>query len=499
MAVSFNNIPSNIRVPLFYAEVDNSAAGSFQVNYRALVIGQKLAAGTATADEPVIVPGSDAAKTLFGQGSHLDRMVSSWRANDVFTELWAIPVVDDGSGTAAAGVLAFTGPASSNGTLYIYIAGQRVAVGVASGDIATAIATAVAAAVNTKADLPVTAAVDGVDLFKVNLTARNKGTLGNGIDVRMNYRGSVSGESTPAGVGVTITAMVDGATDPDLGDAIAAMGDMQFDYIVLPYSDGTNLDLFKTLMNDATGRWSYAKQLYGHVFTAKKGTFSALDSFGSGRNDQHVTAFGYAAGSPTPVYEAASMFAAQAGSHLSIDPARPLQTLPLLGFLPPPKSGEFTLTENNTLLYSGIATVYYEGGYARIQRAVTTYQLNEWGQADPSYLDVETLATLSYVLRFLKSRITQKFPRHKLANDGTRFGAGQAIATPSTIRAELIAAYSEMESNGIVENMTAFKANLIVERNADDPSRVDVVYPPDLVNGLRIFALLNQFRLQYAS
>jgi len=40
-------------------------------------------------------------------------------------------------------------------------------------------------------------------------------------------------------------------------------------------------------------------------------------------------------------------------------------------------------------------------------------------------------------------------------------------------------------------------ANLIVERNADDPNRLDVLLPPDLVNQLRVFAVLAQFRLQY--
>ena len=51
--------------------------------------------------------------------------------------------------------------------------------------------------------------------------------------------------------------------------------------------------------------------------------------------------------------------------------------------------------------------------------------------------------------------------------------------------------------NGLVENLAAFKANLIVERDDNDPNRVNVLYPPDLVNQLRVFAVLNQFRLQY--
>ena len=45
--------------------------------------------------------------------------------------------------------------------------------------------------------------------------------------------------------------------------------------------------------------------------------------------------------------------------------------------------------------------------------------------------------------------------------------------------------------------MQAFQANLLVERDANDPNRVNVLYPPDLINQLRVFAVLAQFRLQY--
>ncbi|MDE2440503.1 MAG: phage tail protein, partial [Betaproteobacteria bacterium] len=87
----------------------------------------------------------------------------------------------------------------------------------------------------------------------------------------------------------------------------------------------------------------------------------------------------------------------------------------------------------------------------------------------------------------------------KLANDGTRFGAGQAIVTPSVIRGELMAEYSDMEELGLVENRTLFAKYLIVERDSSNPNRINVLLPPDLVNQLRIFALLNQFRLQYGA
>jgi phage tail sheath gpL-like len=130
-------------------------------------------------------------------------------------------------------------------------------------------------------------------------------------------------------------------------------------------------------------------------------------------------------------------------------------------------------------------------------RESTTYQKNLYGQGDDAYELVPTLATLAALFRSQRHAITSKYPRHKLADDGTRFGAGQAIVTPKIIKAELIAQYRADEFLGRVENAQAFKRNLIVERNSNDPNRVDVLYPPDLINQMRIFAVLAQFRLQY--
>ncbi|EHX8412185.1 phage tail protein, partial [Escherichia coli] len=151
-----------------------------------------------------------------------------------------------------------------------------------------------------------------------------------------------------------------------------------------------------------------------------------------------------------------------------------------------------------TLLSHGVATAYVESGVLRIQRDVTTYRKNAYGVADNSYLDSETLHTSAYVLRKLKSVITSKYGRHKLASDGTRFGPGQAIVTPAVIKGELLATYRQLERAGIVENYELFKQYLVVERDASDPNRLNTLFPPDYVNQLRVFAVVNQFRLQYS-
>ncbi|MCY6516767.1 terminase large subunit domain-containing protein [Escherichia coli] len=249
---------------------------------------------------------------------------------------------------------------------------------------------------------------------------------------------------------------------------------------------------------DTSGRWSYARQLYGHVYTAKIGTLSELVTAGDQFNQQHITLAGYEKDTQTPADELAASRTARAAVFIRNDPARPTQTGELVGMLPAPKGKRFTMTEQQTLLSHGVATAYVESGVLRIQRDVTTYRKNAYGVADNSYLDSETLHTSAYVLRKLKSVITSKYGRHKLASDGTRFGPGQAIVTPAVIKGELLATYRQLERAGIVENYELFKQYLVVERDASDPNRLNTLFPPDYVNQLRVFAVVNQFRLQYS-
>lgn len=490
MAISFNHLPPNVRVPLFYAEVDPSRAATYQADQRALLIGQMLSTGTATAEVPVLVTRPEQAAQLFGAGSMLHHMMLTYRLNDSFGEVWALPLADDGAGQAATGGFVVAGTATAAGTLERSIGGRSYRVPVQVGDAAADIAADFAAAVAADAAAHVTASANA---GTVTLTARHKGTLANGLATVAPPPPGVD----PAGLAITEATLANGTADPSIATGLAALGDEEFDYVALPYTDTVNLDLVATEWGDATGRWSWARQIYGHVFSARYGTVGQLASFGNARNDPHVSVLGLPP-IPTPVWQTAAALTAVAARHLRVDPARPLQSLTLEGVIAPGPAASFILTERQTLAFDGIAIAgRTRDGRVRLDRVVTTYQLNAWDDPDPSYLDVTTLATLTLILRRLRQRITSRFPRHKLASDGTAFGAGQAIVTPSIARGEILAEYEALLTLGLVENIDAFDAALIVERNADDPNRLDVLFPPDLVNQLRVFAVLAQFRLQY--
>jgi phage tail sheath gpL-like len=499
MTLPFQNIPSNLRVPLFYAEVSNSMANTASLNQRALIIGQinssglpnSIAAGQATPNVPLISQGVADAAVQGGPGSMLHLMTQWYRKRDTFGEVWYLPLADNGAGVAATGTIQYTAAPTANGTHYLYIAGTRIAVPVLTTQTTTQIATAVAAAINATPNLPVTASAS---TGTVTLTAINKGPCGNDIDIRVNYQGTAGQEVTPAGLTFTITAMASGATPPDMTTAIANLQDKPFDFIVCPYNDTTSLNALKTLLNDTSGRWSYAAQIYGHVFAAYRGTLSACTTFGTARNDQHATVIGFN-DSPTPNWLWAANMAGAAAVSLRIDPARPLQTL-ALDVLAPPLQSRFQLTDRNTLLFDGMSTfTVADDGTVQLENVITTYQKNGFGQPDDSYLEVETMFTLMALLRRLKTVVTSKYARVKLADDGTAFAPGSAIVTPSIVRGDLIAAYKQAEADGLVQRSDLFAAALIVQRNSSNPNRLDVLYPPYLVNQLRIFALLAQFRL----
>lgn len=494
MAVSFNSIPSDLRVPLFYAEVDNSQANSASGNLLRLLVGQV----NDDADAPEIgkltlVSDLSLAKTIGGVGSMLADMYETWRRIDLVGEVWCLPIKV--TGTKASGKVVIAGTTTAGGQINLYVGGQRVRATVASGATAAAVATALAAAVNA-AGLGVSAAAA---TGEVTLTSRWSGLSGNDIQLELNRQGRANGELTPAGLTVTVTPMAGGVGTPDVAAALAVLGDEPFEFICSPWTDATSLDAWKGFMDDSSGRWSWARQLYGHVYSAARGTLGELVGLGDTRNDPHMTVYGFEKECPDPVWRQAAGYAARTAVFISADPARPTQTGELNGITPAPSGDRFMLTERQSLLTHGIATAYSSGGAQRIERGITTYRQNAFGQPDNSLLDSETLHQSAYVINFLKGRITSKYGRHKLADDGTRFGAGQAIVTPNVIRAELIAGYRALELLGIVENAEMFAKYLVVERSSTDPTRLNVLYPPDLVNQLRVFALQYQFRLQYAA
>lgn len=490
MPISFNSISPTLRVPFTAIEFDGSKAqqGPAILAYKAIIIGQKLAAGTAAANSLVKVTSVDQVITQAGRGSMLHRQALAWFAANKSTEVWLGVLADDAAGVAATGTITVTGPATAAGTIALYLGGERVTVGVANADTATVIAAAIAAAINANLDLPVTATSS---LGVVTITFRHKGLSGNTYDVRHSFR---DGEAIPAGVALASVALAGGTTSPVLTSLIAAMADLWFHVWAHPYTDTTSL---VAIESELALRFGPMRSQDGLAITSMSGTFSAHTALGGARNSPHSVIVAQPGATPlVPPMEFAAEVAALVALHGAADPARPFQTLVMTRAIAPAETDQWSLDERNLFLFDGISTTKRAaGGIVQLERMITTYQTSPAGADDTAYLDATTMLTLLYLRYSFRVRMQTRYPRHKLAADGTRFGSGQEIITPKLGKGEAIAWFREMEELGLVEGFDQFKRDLVCERNPSNPNRLDFLLPPDLINALIVTGAQIQFRL----
>lgn len=479
MTVTFDNIP-NTKIPGVYTEFDNRRAlnGLNTQVYRALVIAQKKSEGKMGANTTAQIFGKESATELAGAGSILESMLHAFIDQNSFTELHAL-ALNSPSGATAQKTIKFSNTPTEAGSVNLYIGGELIRVDVLKGDAPHDIAEQVKRAINEKESLLFEA---DKSTATVTLTAKNKGALSNQIDIRLNYR--EPNEKTPKGLKIDINNKTNGSGVPGLTTALAALGDTQYHVIAYPYTD---VNCVEILEQELDSRWEPVRQIEGHAILARKGTVGELINVGRGQNSKHLTIIG-TENLPTPSFNIAASVAGVVTFHAALDPARPFQTLELDKALPATTKDQFTRIEREQLLNSGIATLRTVNAQVQIERLVTTYKKGVTGVPDPSYLDANILFTLSFLRFDFNTYFLNKYPRHKLADDGKRFVQGQPIMTPKLGEAEALNRFKLWEESGLVEDFDQFKNDLIVERNGTDPNRLDFNMFPNLVNGLRVIA-----------
>jgi phage tail sheath gpL-like len=498
--ITFNNIPDTIRTPGVFAEIDNSRAlqGLVANPHKVLIIGDGI---VGEGSKPTLtleaITRDNLADGYFGVGSPLARMCNFFKDNNPNTELYGIRI-SGGTAQASARInfsvlLSHAGIVSTNNEVVkMLLNGKKAHVTLTSNWSAEDIASAYETLINGDSTYGFTATrTSGVaESHILQISAVFSGELGNYGDVRFNY---YEGESWPTcfddvvAIASVVSGFEGGTGNPDLGDIWAVIENEQFQHIIQPYIDSGNLTEIEDEMAD---RFKPLEDKGGHGYTCVRGAQASCTTLGNLRNSPHNTIMGVY-NSPTPPEEWAAALGAQASKNLENDPARPLHYLVLDGVLPPPQVDRFTQTERNILLYDGIATYIVDGaGNVMIERCITTYQTNAAGVIDPSYLDIQTLFTLIEIRYQFKARMLTRFiiPRFKLADDTFPVKPGSYVVTPKTIKQEIIALFTLLYANGLIENIDDFINNLVVERDSADRNRVNVLLPPDLINQFRILA-----------
>lgn len=484
MAIGFNEIPSKNYSPGVYAEVSFVRAGLGAAPRDALLVGYLRDGDTADDLTPITVLGD--ADSRIPRKSQLAEMIRAFRRTNTTSKIVAIGLTPPTGGTAAAGSLAVTGTATADGTLALYVAGKRIEVGVTTGDTATDVGDAIEAAILADPDIPVGAAnTTGT----VAVTANFKGVEGNRLSLAVDPLDTDLGV---AGISVAVTQPTGGAGTPaDLGDAFALVTGERFFAVVAGFSDATSLG---TIIDEMARRWGATVALDGHAFAGIDGSFAAMISEADGVNSERLTLMG-AATSVTPPWT----FAALAAGHdaRKPDPATGYSSLPMPGALAPFALAERPdKAERDLLLAAGVSTFRVDGGRVVLDRLVTTRHEDGDGNPDDSLLAL-TLQRTAEALRFSWIARLAKFENYKLASaaDLQIPPPGSRILTPATLKAEAVAWFLEVRDGlGLVQDVDAFKAELVAEVNGADPNRLDAFLPIRVIRELVTIASAVQIR-----
>jgi phage tail sheath gpL-like len=427
-------------------------------------------------------------------------MARAWYANNVAADLWLLPLADPGGGAAAEATITIDDGPTASGTWNVYIGGVHVPVAIVAGLTVAQVATRLGAAVNANKRLQCTAAV--VDEV-VTLTFVHDGTIGNGYDVRFNFKGSAAGEVTPAGLGYTLTNFTGGSGTVSLSTIGTMLTGHSFRWLVHPYGTTTPLDNVKTEMES---RWNYARQEWGTAFSAYGGSYANGASAAAARNNKYEVLWVYRAGEtlgsgttdprgegarighPTPLYTWVAAHTAAYTAVVGVLASRGAVDVEVRGVHGCDELDKVSaLDTSELLLESGASYSTVDAqGRVHIGDVILTYRLDESNAADSSWYSANVTEILgSYVLQVPKW-VAQDFRNHLLYPDGARVSASVPVVTPAIAKAKAVEYYRKGEFAGVVQDSDAYERSIRVTINTDNPEMLDYETLPDLANAFKI-------------
>lgn len=477
-----NLLSLNFLVPFVAAKVDFSRAirGLRGMPRRLLLVGHKLAAGSATVNLIQTVSSEADAVALYGEGSLLVAMWRAAKANaDLGLPIDVIAIATGGAAVAASSTLVLTNaagavaPLQASGELMLYIGGQRVSVGVTTADTQATAATKLINAINAIPSLPVTAAATA-NTNEVALTCRWAGPTGNDIDLRATY---YLDDRLPKGLTITTPAMANGAVSPDVTPVIAAMAGYRATEIVCPFTDSTNLGLLEA---ELAARWLANNMQDGALVNCVRGTEGSVTGFLASRNSPHVHTITVTKDATSP-WETAAMAGAAIESQAAIDPAIPATGIVLLGYKGPSQGNHWTVDQLNNLLVAGGCPLEIASDYTgALLRTVTNYTQTSGGAADRSMAELCWLKTMSYYRWFHVTEFQTKYRGFKLAQYITEPIPGQKIMTAELGEEIMLGLYKLFMDAGLCQNMAHYQDTLVVE--VDGPNgKLKIVDEPVIV------------------
>lgn len=417
---------------------------------RALLIGQKTSAGSATSGSLVQNLSSAGApeNALFGEDSMLAEMVRAFKRVNKVVIVDAIPLEDNASGVPRVIDFTVVSPGVTAGTITVTVGSSLLhefEIAVAVGDSATDVADAITAAINADTKVGFTA---GNVAGAVTLTAVNDGTVYNDLGIEIVI------EDTDATV-ASVTETTAGSVDPVL-TGILDVATERYQGIVWPYETST------VLASYLTPRFNPSNAILDGVgFVTIQDTHSNLLTTLGALNDQNLVHFvdkqesetlylgpsqneasfvksAYFAGIRALRLTADASISRFLTSSASLDqfggPA--LASLPYfntpINDLPIIKAGRgWTDVEIEQLFDAGGAVlgVNRTGTGALVGEVVTTFKTDPAGNPDPTWQFLNYVDTGSNAREYFFNNLKARFAQARLTEGAISRGRDMANAT----------------------------------------------------------------------
>jgi len=441
-------LPSSVRRPgAFSAFKFNASLQLALSQLRVVIIAEKLAAGTATADAPIQIFDEDDADTKLGQGSFAAlgcrKAFEQGKIMGSMPEVWAAPIVEPAGGTKATYTFTVTVTTALGGDLVVRVAGRTITVPVSAGDAQNTIATALKNALDAqKRYLPGTA---GVAANVVTFTVATKGVNGNDV--------AVETVSAPSGVSCAAAAGVAGAGAAVITTAVQALYDKRYHAVCL--ANHTTTDI-ATILVERAAAWGYAQQNYRFFFMGERGSLGTAQTLQAAANDFGIVIGSYEGTPSLPVEIAVCDAFAEFASeqpNVNMDGQR-------VALYPASGTNAYTTSEIESALNGGVTPHVPDGSFSKIIRMVTS-QITLDGVATETVRDIAYPRTAAYRAELHESNFRLQFKQEVITNE-----------TLARVRRMQIGIDRALEAANILRDVETFLDQYNVEISASVAGRV---------------------------
>lgn len=475
-------LSTSVRKPGVYIDenVTGALQGLYPVSDSVVVIAQKLAAGTADATTPVKCFSDADAALYFGSGSvaHL-AVKAAFLQNPSISGYTVLGLVDAATAVDATGTITLTAPPSAGGTLRVYVGDELLSYGYSAGDTTATVVNGLMTDASSKV-LPV---ILTHTANAIKAVARNRGRCGNMIPLSASDANGTSW--------VTITAMANGANDPDVGaygtpgTALAAIVGGKYTVIVncVPnnVADHASMTKIQTMVTFLSGQTEQAPCIQVFSMTDLLDTYANVKALcgttgNSGRCTCAYLTYANTDGAASEYFKVAAAYAADIVAQS--DPSLPYNGDVLVPIAPPSVADRLSRTQQEDLLWNGVTPLeVVSGELVAIVKAISTYTTNGSGSPDPTLLNIETYRTLDYVRAQLRTKYQSNYGKSKIT---ARLLNSIIDTTYNTLKL--------IELLEIVKDVDTYKTAITAVVNPANPSRVDVKVPTAIVSPLDIIA-----------